>query len=94
MRSFIALAALPLALSAPLISARDSDVGTEKYIVVMKSGSALSAEHVLKPSGLLRNIKPTVNYNTGPFKGFAASLNLDQVAALDAHAGVSAFARF
>jgi hypothetical protein len=94
MRSFIALATLPLALSAPVIYTRDNNVGTEKYIVVMKPGSTLSAEHASKPNGLLKGIAPTIHYNTGNFKGFAASLSVDQVAALDSHAGVSNFCCF
>jgi hypothetical protein len=88
MRSFIALAALPWALAAPVVNTRDSNVGTEKYIVVMKPSTGAAAEALL-PHNVLKGIVPTHQYNTGLFKGFAASLNSDQVTALNSAAGVS-----
>jgi hypothetical protein len=88
MRSLIALAALPIVFAAPTISTRDSDAGTDKYIVVMKPSSRASAEHILQPSGILKNVYPTLHYNSGSFQGFAASLNADQVTALSSHSDV------
>jgi hypothetical protein len=89
MRFLIALVALPLALAAPVANTGDGNAGTDKYIVVMKSSSGASAEHVLQPNGILQSVRPTHHYNAGSFRGFAASLSADQVAALTSHADVS-----
>jgi Peptidase inhibitor I9 len=99
MRYFAALTALPLILAAPLAE-RAEAVGPNKYIVVLKSTAPAPIKGTVGlPNKLAGNVLANVNkehiYDVGNFKGYSATLNDAQIAALrlDPNVSVNTFWR-
>jgi hypothetical protein len=94
MRYFTALAALPLILAAPL-NERSEAINPNKYIVVLKSTAPVPTKGTIGlPNKLGGNVLANVNkehiYDVGNFKGYSATLNDAQIAALRLDPNVSA----
>lgn len=77
-----AIGALPLALGAPVTERQDANKIPGQYIVVMKE--SVSGPGIFS-SPPMANIQKQHEYNIGSFKGFAAELDDQQVANLEAH---------
>lgn len=84
MRGFLSiLAAVPLALAAPIIAPRDpaAKIIPGKYIVVLKESTALQS-HI---SSFLAGVVPDHTYNMAGFKGYALSASDEQLEQLKSH---------
>lgn len=74
--SLALLAAVPLALAAPIITPRSGDIIAGKYIVKMKSSGEFSS---IQSAMSVLESEPDFVYDMEKFQGFAATLSDEAV---------------
>ena len=88
MKFFSILAALPLALAAPVIRPRDAEIIPGKFIAVLKPQSGVNAMDVNSAASIL-GTAPDSQFSIDDFKGMVFSATDEEAENVANHADVS-----